>query len=105
SAALREETTADAASDAHICAPSKRAVYKERNERRMTRFSRTLSTFALASTLLAMAAAGVFAQATRPSTGPEVIVPNNKNPNQLISFSFYQADIDDVLRFLAEASG
>lgn len=34
-----------------------------------------------------------------------VIRPNGGNLNQLISFTFRQADIDDVLRFLADASG
>jgi general secretion pathway protein D len=38
--------------------------------------------------------------------GPLVIVPRKPtDPNQLISFSFQEADIDSVLRFLAEASG
>lgn len=34
-----------------------------------------------------------------------VIVPRKADPNQRISFSFQQADIDDVLRFLADATG
>ncbi|MFQ6098033.1 MAG: secretin N-terminal domain-containing protein, partial [Armatimonadota bacterium] len=34
-----------------------------------------------------------------------VVVPEKRDGEELISFSFDQADIDDVLKFLAEASG
>jgi general secretion pathway protein D len=66
----------------------------------MTRFTR----FTVAILLVAGALVGVASRATAQGT-PLVIVPQKGDPNQLISFSFQQADIDDVLRFLAEASG
>lgn len=34
-----------------------------------------------------------------------VIIPRRTDPSQTISFSFQQAEIDDVLRFLADATG
>lgn len=34
-----------------------------------------------------------------------VIIPRKTDPNQLISFSFQQASVDDILRFLADATG
>ena len=66
----------------------------------MTRFIRLLSATLLIGTLFVGIGSRAMAQGT-----PLVIVPKRANPNQLISFSFQQADIDDVLRFLADASG
>ncbi|HTE17524.1 MAG TPA: secretin N-terminal domain-containing protein, partial [Armatimonadota bacterium] len=66
----------------------------------MTRFIRLLSATLLIGTLFVGIGSRALAQGT-----PLVIVPKRANPNQLISFSFQQADIDDVLRFLADASG
>jgi len=63
----------------------------------MTRLKRWLPPLLLAATLMVGGALCAYAQV--------VIVPKAANPNQLISFSFQQADIDDVLRFLATASG
>lgn len=53
-----------------------------------------------AAALLVGHASSSFAQSVTT-----VIVPRKSDPNQTISFSFQQADIDDVLRFLADASG
>src|SRR5687768_4342054 len=53
-----------------------------------------------AAALLVGHASSSFAQSVTT-----VIVPKKANPNETISFSFQQADIDDVLRFLADASG
>lgn len=58
--------------------------------------------------LAVLVAAGCFAGfASRAGAQgtPLIIVPRRADPNQLISFSFRGADIDDVLRFLADASG
>src|SRR5687768_17594274 len=66
----------------------------------MTRLIR----FLLAGTLVFGGLAGLTSRATAQGT-PLVVVPRQGDPNQLISFSFQQADIDDVLRFLADASG
>ena len=67
----------------------------------MTRFNR------LIAVLLVGGAAfmGFASRAVAQNSGPLVIVPKKGDPNQMISFSFQQADIDDVLRFLADASG
>jgi len=65
----------------------------------MTRFLRFLTLGVLLAGSLAVLGTPAGAQ------GPLVIVPRMADPNQLISFSFQQADIDDVLRFLADASG
>lgn len=53
---------------------------------------------------LALLGAGAAAQDSR-SGATLVIVPRKVDPNQRISFNFNQADIDDVLRFLSDASG
>lgn len=66
----------------------------------MKRFIPILAATLLAAGLLAGQAPQAQAQGT-----PLVVVPRRADPNQLISFSFRQADIDDVLRFLADASG
>lgn len=67
----------------------------------MTRFFRFLAAFVLIAGTLA----GVASRARAQGNAPLVFVPKKADPNQLISFSFQQADIDDVLRFLADASG
>jgi len=67
----------------------------------MTRLFRLSAAALLAAALAAFPAAP--AAAAQGST--LIIVPKKSNPNQLISFSFQQAPIDDVLRFLADASG
>ncbi|MGV3724034.1 MAG: secretin N-terminal domain-containing protein [Actinomycetota bacterium] len=66
----------------------------------MTRYIR----FTVAILLAGSALVGVTSRATAQGT-PLVIVPQKGDPNQLISFSFQQADIDDILRFLADTSG
>lgn len=67
----------------------------------MTRFFRFLAAFVLIAGTLA----GIASRARAQGNAPLVFVPKKADPNQLISFSFQQADIDDVLRFLADASG
>jgi len=67
----------------------------------MTRFFRFLA----AVVLIAGTLAGIASRARAQGNAPLVFVPKKADPNQLISFSFQQADIDDVLRFLADASG
>lgn len=67
----------------------------------MTRFIRYLAAFLLIAGTLA----GIASRAGAQGNAPLVFVPKKADPNQLISFSFQQADIDDVLRFLADASG
>jgi len=66
----------------------------------MTRYIR----FTVAILLAGSALVGITSRATAQGT-PLVIVPQKGDPNQLISFSFQQADIDDILRFLADTSG
>jgi general secretion pathway protein D len=66
----------------------------------MTRFLRPLLLALAAAALVGLAAPRMAAQGTN-----QVIVPNKRNPSTLISFSFQQADIDDVLRILADATG
>src|ERR1043165_8195115 len=67
----------------------------------MTRFLRPLLLALSAAVLVGLAAPRLAAQGGTN----QVIVPNKKNPSTLISFSFQQADIDDVLRILADATG
>jgi general secretion pathway protein D len=67
----------------------------------MTRFIRLFSALALVAGILAGAVTSAMAQ----GNSPLVIVPKKGNPNQMIAFSFQGADIDDVLRFLADVSG
>jgi general secretion pathway protein D len=69
----------------------------------MTRLIRRSSLALMAALLLA--GSGLSALAQGAAGGPVVIVPKKVDPNQLISFNFQQADIDDILRFLADASG
>ncbi|MFN3650693.1 MAG: secretin N-terminal domain-containing protein [Armatimonadota bacterium] len=57
-----------------------------------------------ALTLLALTALMVLTIALQASA-QVVIVPRRTDPSQEIAFSFQQADIDDVLRFLADATG
>lgn len=59
----------------------------------------------LAATMLAAGLFAGFSTRAQAQGTPLVVVPRRADPNQLISFSFRQADIDDVLRFLADASG
>src|SRR5688500_12121789 len=66
----------------------------------MKRFLPLLAATVLSAGLLVGFGSQALAQGT-----PLVVVPRRADPNQLISFSFRQADIDDVLRFLADASG
>lgn len=66
----------------------------------MKRFNPLLLAVLLAAGCFAGLASRAVAQGT-----PLIIVPRKADPNQLISFSFRGADIDDVLRFLADASG
>ncbi len=54
---------------------------------------------------LAIAVGGVVVSRPAGAQATTVIVPKKADPNQRIAFSFQQADIDDVLRFLADASG
>ena len=45
-------------------------------------------------------------RALAADSGPAVvIVPKKADPKQLVSFSFRNADVEDVLRFLADATG
>ncbi len=67
----------------------------------MSRLLRTMIALMMGLSLLGFSAMGTRAQ----GGGPLVIVPKKADPNQTISFSFQQADIDDILRFLADASG
>ncbi|MCC2669323.1 MAG: ral secretion pathway protein, partial [Armatimonadetes bacterium] len=67
----------------------------------MTRFIRLFSALALVAGVLT----GAVTSATAQGNSPLVIVPKQGDPNQMIAFSFQQADIDDVLRFLADVSG
>lgn len=69
----------------------------------MTR-NRLLPLLLAALVPLGLLAAGAAAQDSR-SGATVVIVPRKADPNQRVSFNFNQADIDDVLRFLADASG
>ena len=49
---------------------------------------------------------GLCALAQGRSSGVLVIAPSRPpDPNQLIGFSFQDADVDQILRFLAEVSG
>src|SRR6478609_6397466 len=66
-----------------------------------TRFFRTVSVLLLAAAGLAAVAPHARAQ----DSSPLIIVPKKGNPDQMISFSFQGASIDDVLKFLADVSG
>lgn len=66
----------------------------------MIRNLRFLACLALLTVALSGVASRVSAQGSSL-----VIVPKKGNPDQLISFTFQDASIDDVLRFLADASG
>ncbi len=58
----------------------------------------------LAAVLIGLAFMAPPRAATAAQGAPLVIRPRATDPSRTISFSFQQADIDDVLRFLAEAT-
>ena len=60
---------------------------------------------ALLTATLALGASCVATSRPAGAQATSVIVPRKADPNQKIAFSFQQADIDDVLRFLADATG
>ncbi|MBI3912141.1 MAG: hypothetical protein HY320_14575 [Armatimonadetes bacterium] len=64
-----------------------------------------LAVWAVLAVLAVVLARGEARAQQPPGSTALVIRPRGGDPQQLISFTFRQANIDDVLRFLADASG